>query len=114
MLPAYLSISIGRERASGTTYETHQIGIIGGTVAGIVDRTGASRQPSTTRVETRWLGDTLVFATINFDGFEPRTGDWSERRETWSLAPSGRLRVEIVHEARDQPSDTSVFLYRRQ
>ena len=113
MPPAYLRISVRRERASGTTDESREIGIIGGTVGGVVGRTDASRD-WTTRVETRWLGDALVFSTINFNGTGPRTGDWSERRETWSLRPSGRLRVEIVREARDQPSETATFLYRRE
>ena len=114
MPPAYLRISIARERASGTTNEAHAIGISGGTVGGVVDRTGPSPQHSTSRFETRWVDDTLVFATSVFEGPEPRTGDWSERPEMWSLASPGRLRIEIVAEARDRPSETSVFLYRRQ
>ena len=61
----------------------------------------------------RASGVSLVFATINFEGMEPRFGDWSERRETWLLAPAGRLRVEIVTESRAQMKETHVFLDRR-
>jgi len=113
MPPAFLLITIRRERSTGTSEETHQIGVVGGTVGGVAGKAGASRS-STTRFETKWIDATLVFTTSTFDGNEPRTGDWSERRESWSLAPAGRLRIEIVNESRDQPKETRVFLYRRQ
>jgi hypothetical protein len=113
MTPAFLQLSVRRERVTGTSEETHQIGIVGGVVGGVVGGTGAS-QHWTTRHETSWVGDTLVFRTINFDGNEPRAGDWSERLERWSLAPAGHLRIEIVTESRAQPTETKVFLYRRE
>jgi hypothetical protein len=105
-------ISIRRERASGVTNETHELGVVGGTVGGVASD-GRSRGPST-RSETVWRLGVLMFLarTSGHDG--PHTGDWSERSETWSLDPDGRLRVEIVLEGRDQPPHASLWLYRRE
>ena len=113
MAPAFLRISIQRERASATSRDAHEIGIIGGTVGGGVSKTGADRGPST-RWETRWVADSLVFASATFDPDEPHTGKWAERVETWSLEPDGRLRVEIATESSDRARETSILLYRRE
>lgn len=113
MPPAYLRISIRRERPSSVTNDTYQIGIIGGVVGGVVGRNGTTPGP-TSHFETVWRGDTLMFLTSSSGPDGPHTGDWSERRESWSIDQDGRLRVEIVTEARDQAQQTSVALYRRE
>jgi hypothetical protein len=113
MPPAYLSISIRREGASGVTNETRQIGVIGGVVGGAVGRNGSTPGP-TSHFETVWRLGMLMFLTSAQGPDGPHTGDWSERSEIWSLDPDGRLRVEIVSEGRDQARQASVSLYRRE
>jgi hypothetical protein len=109
MPPAYLRITIRRERDSGATSETHEIGIIGGTV----EATGQSRGP-TTRFETVWRDNSLMFLN-RVDGPDgPHTGAWSERSEAWSFDPDGRLRVEVVSESHDHARQAGVWRYRRE
>jgi|SRR4029453_8916126 hypothetical protein len=112
MAPAFLRISIVREHLSGTTKETREIGIIGGTVGGVVTKDGSKPGPSS-RYETIWRGDTLLFLDSSYGPDGPHAGDWSERSEAWSLDASGRLRVEIVSESHDTQRESHVFLYRR-
>lgn len=112
--PSYSSITIRRERRTHTANETREIGISGGVVGGIVARTGERTPTPTTRFETTWH-DNVLLLLDRVDGPDgPHTGDWSERREAWSLDPDGRLRIEIVTEAHDRPQQASVFLYRRE
>jgi hypothetical protein len=113
--PAYLRITIRRERASRVTTDTRQIGIVGGIVGGVVGRAGQPAGPSPdSRVETVWRGETLMFLDSRHGPDGPRSADWFERRESWSLEPDGRLRIEIVSETQIQPEQTVVFLYRRE
>ena len=105
--PAYLSITIRRARASGTTEESRQIGTVGFTVGGVV---GPQRQPTaTSHHETTWRDGSLVLLNSQSGA----DGNWSERRESWSFEPDGRLRVEVISEGKDQPRQTSVSLYKR-
>jgi len=114
MPPAYLQITMHRELASGTTTEMRQIGVTGGVVGGVVAATGERIRTPSTYFETRWLDRALILVN-RVDGPDgPHTGEWSERQETWSLDPDGRLRVEVVAEAHDRPRQTSVCLYRRE
>jgi hypothetical protein len=105
MPPAYLHLSVRREGPSGTTTATYSIGIVGGTV-------GPVGTP-VTRFETAWHGETLDIVTRRDETTGVDQVRWSERRESWSLDPDGRLRVEIISESHDRPKETSVLLYRR-
>lgn len=114
MPPSYLRITIRRERESGATTETHQIGISGGVVGGAIAATGERIRAPETHFETRWFDRSLIFLN-RVDGPDgPHTGQWSERQETWSLGPDGRLRVEIVSESADHQRNTSVSVFRRE
>lgn len=112
MPPAYLYLTVRREGPSGTNTETYVIGTIGGAVGGI-DGNGKRTQP-TTHFETAWRGDSLTFVMRRDGPDGPRTGDWLERSESWSLDADGRLRVEIETEALDRARETTVLRYRRQ
>ena len=105
MPPAYLHLEVRREGPSGTTTATYSIGIVGGTV-------GPVGTP-VTRFETVWHGDTLDMVSRRDETNGVDQVRWSERRESWSLDPDGRLRVQIVSESHDRPKETSVLLYRR-
>ena len=112
MKPAFLHISIRRERVSGNSDEIRPIGIVGGTVPGL-SKEGLPVGNST-RVETVWRLDSLVFADLSYGHHGPRTGDWTERREEWSLERDGRLRVELTTESWKSARRVDVFFYRRE
>ena len=95
MPPAYLDLNVRRERPLGTTYS---IGIVGGTV-------GPVGTP-VTRFETVWHGDTLDMVSRRDETNGVDQVRWSERRESWSLDPDGRLRVQIVSESHDRARAT--------
>jgi hypothetical protein len=110
--PMYLHLSVRREGPSGTTTDTYTIGTIGGVVGG-VDSNGKRRGPSG-HFETVWRDDTLTFLTRRVGPDGPHTGDWSQRSESWSLDPDGRLQVEIETEAHDRAQQRTLLLYRRE
>jgi hypothetical protein len=110
--PGFATISIRRERATGVNEEKRWIGAIGGRVGGFAGPGRATVRSPDTHFETAWRDATLVLLDSQ-DGPEgPHTGDWYERRESWSLDPDGRLRVELVSESRDQPKKTVTLFYR--
>src|SRR5688572_26971849 len=83
MTPYFSEISIEREFASATRAETHAIGILGGSVSGIVGSGKPARPRSHHSV--KWDGNALVFENGSYAGELPETGVWTERREVWSL-----------------------------
>jgi hypothetical protein len=107
--PAYLRISIRREGEAGGGTETRLIGVIGGSVSGV--------DPKITRRthnQTLWEGATLVFVDGSYTGDTPRSGEWTERREVWSLAADGFLTIEISTEGAHTTRQTQRLVYRRQ
>jgi hypothetical protein len=111
MKPAFLRISIRREGDSGNSEETRDIGVVGGRVSGTKD---GLRVGDSTYEETVWQRDSLVFATHTYGPDGPRTGEWSECREAWSLERDGRLRVEMSVESWKSPRRVDVYVYRRE
>ncbi len=111
--PGFAELVIHQESATGATDERRPLGVVGGTVGGLAAAPGAAPAAST-RYENVWRGNALMFLTSRSATAVPYTGNWDERRETWSLDQDGRLRVEIVTESRDEPKQTSVLLYRRE
>jgi hypothetical protein len=101
----YLHISVRREGTSGTTTETYPFGLTGGLVGPRLD---------SNERRAAWREDTLTLLTRRDGPDGPHTGEWSERSESWSLDSDGRLRVEIVTDARDHPHQATVLLYRRE
>jgi general stress protein 26 len=114
MTPFFKDIAIERETATGTRSETSTLGVIGGTVGGIVGSIpGASKNTQRSRHSVTWDGTTLVFEHRSETGENYQPGDWTERREAWSLEPDGRLRiVSTTRGSRDQPR-TVTSIYRR-
>ena len=107
---SFPSITIERTLETGPVTETHQIGIIGGTVGGIV-RDGRQGGPFTSHA-VRWDGDALVFENESHtERIEPTT--WSERREVWSLDGAGRLRIVISSRSSDGSAGLQTVRYRR-
>jgi hypothetical protein len=112
MKPAFLSISIRREGVSANSEETRLIGVVSGITPGL-SKEGLTVGNST-REETVWRRDSLVFANLSSGQDGPRTGDWTERREEWSLEPDGRQRVEISAESWKSARRVDVYFYRRE
>jgi hypothetical protein len=104
------SITIERTVETDPVTETHQIGVIGGTVGGI-GRDGRQSGPFTSHA-VKWDGDALVFENESHtERVEPTT--WSERREVWSVDEGGRLRIVISNRSSDGSAGLQTLLYRR-
>jgi hypothetical protein len=112
MKPAFLSISIRREGVSANSEETRRISVVSGITPGL-SKEGLT-VGNATREETVWRRDSLVFANSSYGPAGPRTGDWTERREEWSLEPDGRLRVEISAESWKSARRVDVYFYSRE
>ncbi len=112
MTPYFKDIAVDRDFGTVTRSATYAIGVAGGFVSGAV----GDNKPASPRGHhsVKWDGSTLVFETGNYTGDVPGTGEWSERRETWSLDSAGRLRVSITTRGSlDASGTTIVSIYRR-
>lgn len=104
------SIKIERTLDVGPVTETHQIGIIGGTVGGIGN--DGRQGGSSTSYGVKWDGNALVFENESHTGrVDPAI--WNERREVWSLDDAGRLRIVISTRSSDGSAARQALLYRR-
>lgn len=104
MPPAYLSITIRRESDAGVDAETRHLSVIGGTV-------GAR---GSSRTETKWEGDTLVLFDGTYSGDPPKSGEWHERREEWSVGTNGLLTLVLTTDGSQAPRQTQWLVYVRQ
>jgi hypothetical protein len=111
MNPFFKDITVARDLANGTSSETYQIGVVGGTVGG--RGSGRNDFPSSHH-RVVWEKQTLVIETGSYTGPTPESGQWAERREAWSLDPDGRLRLAIMSRSSGSASSTVTLVYRRQ
>jgi hypothetical protein len=108
MPPFFKEVAIRRVTADTARSETHQIGVVGGSVSG---RPGGIE--SRTQSRTVWEGQSLVFELNTYTGSTPESGYWTSRREVWSRDNTERLRIVIfARSSFDQPK-TLVLVYRR-
>ena len=105
--PFYRQIVIARE---GRT-ETYDIGVISGSVSGVVDGSSSLRR---THRSVVWEEQALVIENGSYTGAARETGDWTERRESWSFDATQRLRVQISTRGSGVPTVDTTWLYRRQ
>jgi hypothetical protein len=116
--PFFGDIAITRTLAAGTSSETFTIGVIAGSVTGGVIAGAASGV--TPQVVTRthshvdWAEQTLVIESGSYTGPAPQTGNWSERREVFSLSPNGQLHLEMTSSSSTSDRRTLAATYRRQ
>ncbi len=113
MRPAFLRVSIRREADSGISDDSYDIGIVGGMVGGLGKNEFIENPRRASHHSTLWIGRTLQFWAEAYVGESPRDGQWTERREVWSLDADGRLRIEITTEAWNRPRQRQVWFYRR-
>lgn len=105
---SFPSITIERNLETGPVTESHQIGIIGGTVGGI----GKGGRSTSTSHAVTWDGNALVFEhESHTERIDPAT--WRERREVWSMDEARRLRIVITNRSSDGSAGTTTLLYRR-
>ena len=105
--PFFRQIVIAR---AGRT-ESYDIGAVGGSMSGIV---GGALSPLRTHQRVAWEEQALVIESGSYTGGARETGDWSERRELWSIDSDGRLRVRISTRGSGIVSSDDTLIYRRQ
>ena len=110
MTPFFKDITIERQFERGPRSETHTIGVLGGSVSGGSVAAGGSGL--TARFSVKWDGDALVFESGSHTSQRPDATPETERREVWTLDPSGRLRIVIATRSADR-SEKVTLVYRR-
>lgn len=110
MTPFFKDVSVVREFATGSRTETYPIDVVGGSVSGTA---GGRAVGPMSHQRVMWDSATLVIENDSHAGPSPETGEWTERREAWSLDPSGRLRVTITERASGGSPAEITLLYRR-
>ena len=105
--PFYRQIVIARE---GRT-ETYEIGVIGGSVSGVVDGSSSLRR---THRSVVWEEQVLAIESASYTGAARETGEWTERREAWFIDPTQRLRLQISTRGSGVPTVDTTLFYRRQ
>jgi hypothetical protein len=111
MTPFYSGIAIDREYENGTRSATYAIGVIGGVVSGTAK--GGGPPAAKGHHAAKWDRRDLVFESGSYTGETAGRGEWSERREVWSLQLDGRLRISITTSGSDAPSTLVTLTYRR-
>jgi hypothetical protein len=111
MKPFFRDITVARGLQNGTRSETYQIGVEGGLISGRADG-GVDAQRRHHRVV--WEEQTLVIENSSYTGPTPESGEWTARREVWSLDPGGQLRLRITTRSSVDPARTVTLVYRRQ
>lgn len=96
-------------RASRT--DSYDIGAIGGSISGIV---GGPLSPLRSHRRVAWEEQVLVIESGSYTGGARETGDWTERREAWSVDSDGRLRVRISTRGSGVAPSDETLIYRRQ
>src|SRR5687767_11436659 len=106
MPPAYRTLYVKRYLGDVVQEGTYRIGLIGGTVAGIVPGQPAG---GGSRYEVTWRGDSLW---IYQESYGP-SGANIRRGETWRIDDRGRLVISIENRENDEPATTQTLVYRR-
>ena len=111
MKPFFKDIAIDREYESGTRSgdardRRHRR-------SGVWDSQGWRSAGPRGHHAVKWDQKALVFESGSYTGDSPGTGEWSERREVWSLQPDGRLQVAITTAGSAEKTTTVTLLYRR-
>ena len=109
MKPFFRDITVVRELANRTSSETYEIGVVGGSLGGSVAGESPSRH-----FRVLWEKQVLVIESGSYTGSTPESGQWTERREAWSLDPDGRLRLAITSRSSDSDLSTVTLVYRPQ
>ena len=83
-----------------------------GVVSGTTSSTAATIPRSTDEAAV-WRDSSLVFEHGAHAGITPGTGDWTERRETWTLEPSGQLKITFATSGSGESGRTMTATFRK-
>ena len=95
----------------GGRTESYDIGVGGGSVSATVHGSQPVRRSHHSVV---WEDQVLTIESGTYTGTAVETGEWSERREAWSLDSDGRLHVRISTRGSDAAPSDGTLIYRRQ
>jgi hypothetical protein len=109
MKPFYRTLAVTREFESGLRSEAYLIGVSSATFT-LSGRAGLPRSHH----GVRWEDKTLVIESGTYTGATPQTGEWTERREQWSISLTDRLQLSIINSSSRNGSSTVTLTYRRQ
>ena len=107
MPPASLTLSVKRYLGDVVQEDHYRIGLIGGSVAGIVPGQPAG---GGSRYEVAWRGD---FLWIYQESYGASGANIRRRGETWRLDDLGRLVISIETRERNEAAATQTLVYRR-
>jgi hypothetical protein len=113
MAPFYRAITIERQFADRTQTDTYSIGVIGGTVGGIIAGHDPQDPVPQTRCFVRWEDNRLVMDTGSYAGSSREAGPYTERTETWQLDDAGLLMVTVTERRSGIESASEVAVYHR-
>ena len=109
-------LTVRRQWLTEERTSIYYVGVIGGTVSGIdaSEPSGQSKAPSArTFVAALWQGGTLVLEEGWHQGIIDGRDIWRERREEWSLDPSGALLIEVTSRGPSNDVRRASVRYRR-
>ena len=113
MKPWFSKMTVVRRFKSGAVSETHDIGIIGGTVPGIP--VGASSpQGEWTTMAVDWRGKSLVIKTTKSPQPPGESGPFTVHEVVWSLDRKRRLVIAATDRGSTIKPTTVQLVYRRQ
>jgi hypothetical protein len=110
MTPFYKDLTVERASESATRSDRYEIGVLGGVVGGLGN--GSPPQPQI-HFSVAWNDQALVMKRGTYTGPTPGRGDWTERREVWSLDREDRIRVTITTRGSAVALKTIEATYRR-
>ena len=90
--------------------ESYDIGTISGSISSVVH---GPAPPRRTHQRVAWEDPVLVIESGSYTGGVRETGEWTERRETWSIDFDGRLRIHVSTRGAGVPASETVLMYRR-
>ena len=105
MTPLFSELGVERHFRTGVVSENYKIGLIGGTVSGIGERT---------TVAVTWEGEGLIIRTGKYSGPPQDPGLYTEHEEAWSFDPSGRVLITITDRSSGSQPTRVRLIYRRQ
>ena len=105
MTPWFSELGVERHFRTGVVSESYKIGLIGGTVSGIGERT---------TVAVTWEGEGLIIRTGKYSGSPQDPGPYTEHEEVWSFDPSERLLITITDRSSKAEPTSVRLIYRRQ
>ena len=73
----------------------------------------AATIPRSTHEAAVWRDSSLVFDHGAHTGITPGTGDWTERREAWTLEPNEELKITIATSGSGESGRTVTATFRK-